>query len=87
MQFSLHLEAQPTVRHVSFEYRGGRSARSDGFKNVLVYDAAIHANECGSPVFDIEGQFYGINIARRSRTSVIVMPLAVLGKFLEENLK
>lgn len=87
MQFSLHLEAQPTVRHVSFEYRGGRSARSDGFKNVLVYDAAIHANECGSPVFDIDGQFYGINIARRSRTSVIVMPLAVLGKFLEENLK
>jgi len=87
MQFSLYLEAQPTVRHVSFEYPGGRSARSDGFKNVLVHDAAIQANECGSPVFDIDGQFYGLNIARRSRTSSIVMPVAVLGKFLKENIK
>ena len=87
IQFSLYLEAQPTVRHVSFEYRGGRSARSDGFKNVLVHDAAIQANECGSPVFDIDGQFYGINIARRSRTSSIIMPIAVLGKFLKENIK
>ncbi|MNJ87339.1 putative periplasmic serine endoprotease DegP-like precursor [compost metagenome] len=87
MQFSLYLDPQPTLRHVSFEYHGGRSPRSDGFKNVLVHDAAIHANECGSPVFDIDGQFYGINIARRSRTSSIVMPVAVLGKFLKENIK
>ena len=87
MQFNLYLEAQPTVRHVSFDYPGGRSARCDGFKNVLVHDAAIQANECGSPVFDIDGQFYGINIARRSRTSSIVMPVAVLGKFLKENIK
>ena len=87
MQFNLHLEAQPTVRHVSFDYAGGRSARCDGFKNVLIHDAAIQANECGSPVFDIDGQFYGINIARRSRTSSIVMPIAVLGKFLMENIK
>ena len=87
MQFSLYLEGQPTVRHVSFEYPGGRSARSDGFKNVLVHDAAIQANECGSPVFDIDGQFYGINIARRSRTSSIVMPVAVLRKFLKDNIK
>jgi serine protease Do len=87
MQFSLYLEAQPTVRHVSFEYPGGRSTRSDGFKNVLVYDAPVQANECGSPVFDIDGQFYGINIARRSRTSSIIMPVAALGKFLKDNIK
>ena len=87
LQLSLYLEGQPTVRHVSFEYPGGRSARSDGFKNVLVHDAAIQANECGSPVFDIDGQFYGINIARRSRTSSIVMPVVVLVKLLKENIK
>ena len=86
MQFSFCLEAQPTVRHVSFEYLGGRSIRSDGFRNVLVHDAPILANECGSPVFDIDGQFYGINIARRSRTSTIVMPVAALGKFLKDNI-
>ena len=85
MQFSLYLEAQPTVRHVSFEYEGGRSSRSDGFKNVMVHDAAIKADECGSPVFDSAGKFYGINIARRSRTSSIVMPVGALITFIKNN--
>lgn len=83
VQLKVYLEGQPTVRHVSFEYPGGRSARSDGFKDVLVYDAAIKADECGSPVFDSSGQFYGINIARRSRTSSIIMPVAALAEFLK----
>ncbi|WP_442591242.1 trypsin-like peptidase domain-containing protein [Pedobacter sp. AW31-3R] len=84
MQFNLFLEAQPTVRHVSFEYAGGRSARSDGFKNVLVHDAAIRADECGGPVFDSAGKFYGINIARRSRTATVVVPVAMLAKFIKD---
>lgn len=87
MQFNVYLEGQPTVRHVSFEYTGGRSARSDGFKNVLIHDAAIKADECGSPVFDKTGEFYGINIARRSRTSSIMMPIAALAEFLKNNIK
>jgi serine protease Do len=87
MKFQLYLDGQPTVRHVSFEYPGGRSARSDGFKNVLIYDAAIKAEECGSPVFNAKGDFYGINIARRSRTSTIVMPVAALAEFLKTNIK
>lgn len=87
MQFNVHLEGQPTVRHVSFDYPGGRSARSDGFKQVLVHDAAIKADECGSPVFDIDGRFCGINIARRSRTSSIIMPAAALLEFLNKTIK
>lgn len=87
MQFNVYLEGQPTVRHVSFEYPGGRSARSDGFKNVLIYDAAIKADECGSPVFDITGDFYGINIARRSRTSSIIMPAAALAELINNHTK
>ncbi|SDK65619.1 serine protease Do [Pedobacter sp. ok626] len=85
MQFNICLEGQPTVRHVSFEFPGGRSARSDGFKNVLIHDAAIKADECGSPVFDSAGKFYGINIARRSRTSSIVMPVEALVAFIKNN--
>lgn len=81
------LEAQPTVRHVSFEYPGGRSTRSDGFKNILIHDAAIRADECGSPVFNIAGDFYGINIARRSRTSSIIMPIAAVAEFVKNNTK
>ena len=87
MQVNVYLEGQPTVRHVSFEYPGGRSARSDGFNQVLVHDAAIKANECGSPVFDTGGKFYGINIARRSRTSSILMPVATLAGFLKNYTK
>lgn len=81
-----YVESQPTVRHVSFDYPGGKSTRSDGFKDVLVHDAAIKAAECGSPVFDIAGDFYGINIARRSRTSCILIPVAALAKFITENI-
>jgi serine protease Do len=83
MQLSVYLEGQPTAYHVSYEYPGGRSARSDGFRNVLVHDAAIKATECGSPVFDSEGNFYGVNIARRSRTSTLLMPVATLSQFLK----
>lgn len=87
MEFHIYLEGQPVVRHVSFEYPGGRSIRSDGFKNVLVHDAAIKADECGSPVFNIAGEFYGINMARRSRTSSIVMPVAALADFIKNSIQ
>lgn len=83
MQLSVYLEGQPTESHASYAYPGGRSARSDGFRNVLVHDAAIKATECGSPVFDSEGNFYGVNIARRSRTSTLLMPVATLSQFLK----
>ncbi|MFA4869565.1 MAG: trypsin-like peptidase domain-containing protein [Pedobacter sp.] len=87
VQVNVYLEGQPTVRHVSFEYPGGRSVRSDGFKQVLVYDAAVKAEECGSPVFSGDGNFYGINIARRSRTSTLIMPVAALAEFLKNSIK
>lgn len=83
MQLSICLEALPAESHASYAYPGGRSARSDGFRNVLVHDAAIKATECGSPVFDSEGNFYGVNIARRSRTSTLFMPVATLSRFLK----
>jgi serine protease Do len=85
MQVNLFLSPQPIVRHVSFEFPGGRSARSDGFKNILIHDAAIRSDECGGPVFDSAGEFYGINIARRSRTSSIIMPVAAIVQFIKKS--
>lgn len=80
----MYLSEIPTVRHVSFEFPGKKSVRSDGFHQVLVHDAAIRADECGGPVYDINGAFYGINIARRSRTSSIIMPKGAIAQFLKD---
>lgn len=77
-----YLEGQPMLNHASYAFSGGRSERSDGFDNVLVGDATIESSECGSPVFDRTGRFCGVNIARHSRTSVLILPAACIWKFL-----
>jgi len=87
LQLKVYLPAQPPVRHVASQFDGGRSTRSDGFKQVLVQDAAIKKDECGGPVFDADGNFYGINIARHSRTSTIIMPADVIKTFINTNIK
>jgi len=85
MHFAMFLPALPPIKHVSFEYPGGRSIRSDGFNHILVQDAAIKSGECGGPVFDINGKFYGINIARHSRTSTLIIPVGTLGQFINKS--
>ena len=70
--------------HTADGFPEGRSLRSDGFKKVIVQDAAILASECGGPVFDVNGRFIGINIARHSRTSTIIMPAVVIAEFCKD---
>ena len=82
-----YLEGQPMLNHASYAYAGGRSERSDGFDHVLISDAAIESGECGSPVFDRSGRFCGINIARHSRTSVLIMPAETIRGFTLQSLK
>ncbi|WP_181182475.1 S1 family peptidase [Sphingobacterium lumbrici] len=60
----------------------GRSQRRDNFKEVLVHDGKLKPSECGGPLFDISGNFYGINIARLSRTSSLAIPAPVLLQFV-----
>ncbi|SDL46099.1 serine protease Do [Pedobacter steynii] len=64
--------------HPDSQFDGGRSRRLDGFKQVLVHDAIIKPEECGGPVYDADGNFYGINIARFSRTGTLIMPSALI---------
>ncbi|WP_316748140.1 serine protease [Pedobacter gandavensis] len=52
----------------------GKSKRRDNFKEVLIHDAKLKPSECGGPLFDLKGNFYGINIARLSRTSSLTIP-------------
>ncbi len=64
--------------HPASLFDGGKSIRHDGFKKVFAHDAKLKPQECGGPVFDNEGHFYGINIARFSRVSSIVIPTAAV---------
>lgn len=71
-------------RHIAYRFTDGRSERRDGFKSVIVHDATLKPAECGGPLYDLEGNFYGINIARVSRTSSLAIPAMVLSKFVKD---
>ncbi|GAB3927538.1 trypsin-like peptidase domain-containing protein [Mucilaginibacter myungsuensis] len=77
---------QRKSNHPAEHFAGGKSIRRDGFKDVFIQDAIIKPEQCGSPVFDLKGNFMGINIARLSRTSTVVVPAAALRKFVIDNL-
>ncbi|SMC87420.1 S1 family peptidase [Pedobacter nyackensis] len=61
----------------------GKSLRRDNFKEVFVHDARLAPSECGGPVFDAKGNFYGINIARLSRTSSLAIPAPLIVQFVK----
>ena len=70
--------------HPAEMFPGGKSIRRDGFTGVFVHDAVLTPNRCGGPVFDMAGNFRGINIARYSRTATIVMPADSVYEFLKK---
>lgn len=84
-KYSLMVGMKPRpkmIGHPAESFEGGKSVILDGFKQVFAHDAVIRPEECGGPVFDADGRFYGINIARFSRTSTLVMPKTELYKFI-----
>lgn len=69
--------------HASEHVAGGFSRIRDGFKDkVFSHDAVVTPENCGGPVFGPGGVFCGINIARHSRASVLVMPASVIYTFI-----
>jgi len=72
-------------RHIAYRFTDGRSERRDGFQSVLVHDGKLKPAECGGPLYDTDGNFYGINIARVSRTSSLTIPATVLSKFVKDS--
>lgn len=79
--------AMAVGNHPAVMFRGGKSERRDGFAAVFTHDAVITPDQCGGPVFDAAGHFQGINIARFSRTSTLVLPASVIATFLQAALK
>lgn len=69
--------------HPAEKFAGGKSVRRDGFKEVFVHDGVLRPEQCGGPVFDAEGCFWGINIARYSRTANLVMPVQIIIQLIE----
>ena len=65
--------------HIAEKFEDGKSIRRDGFNKIFVHHSKLKPAECGGPVFDLEGNFMGINMARLSRTSSLaVSPSEVL---------
>jgi serine protease Do len=85
--FKLDGRGQSVFNHPAEKFEGGKSERRDGFNAVFTHDAAIKPNACGSPVFDWQGNFYGINIARFSRTTTVVVPKKVIVDFVLKAIK
>ena len=75
-----------TSGHIAERFTDGKSDRRDGFKNAFVHDGKLKPAECGGPIFDIEGNFIGINMARYSRTSSIAVSAVEIADFLQQAL-
>ncbi len=73
-------------RHIAYRFTDGRSERRTDFSRVLIHDGKLKPSGCGGPLYGIDGKFYGINIARLSRTSSLAIPAAVIQKFIKQSL-
>lgn len=62
-----------------------KSGRRDGFSKVIPHDADLKPADCGGPVFDLEGNFVGLNIARNSRVRSYTIPHAIVKDLVESN--
>ncbi len=63
--------------------RMDKSGRRDGFSTVILHDANLKPEKCGGPVFDLSGNFIGMNIARNSRVRSYALPGLVIKKFID----
>jgi serine protease Do len=74
IEVALGTRPQNERGHVAYQFAGGGSARRTGFEKVFCHDAHAEPADCGGPLFNIEGKFIGLNIARYSRTHCYALP-------------
>lgn len=78
---SITLGAPPTSsNHAADQMR--KSSRRDGFSSVFIHDANLKPGDCGGPLFDLQGNLVGLNIARNSRVRSYALPTSTLQKFV-----
>ncbi|WP_404310088.1 trypsin-like peptidase domain-containing protein [Neorhodopirellula lusitana] len=59
-----------------------KSGRRDGFQKVYPHDADLDPRNCGGPLFDLDGNLVGLNIARHSRVRTYALPVSILREFM-----
>jgi len=74
------------TNHPVEKFTGGKSVRRDGFKQIYTHDLALTPEMAGSAVFDLQGNFIGINIARYSRASSLIIPGTQIQAFINNKL-
>ena len=84
LEKSIRLGAYPSrSRHAADMM--SKSGRRDGFSEVIPHDADLDPENCGSPIFDFEGKFVGLNIARNSRVRSYAIPRSIVKALVDEN--
>lgn len=85
-------ELEKTIRLGAFPSSSGhaadqmnKSGRRDGFSKVIPHDADLAPASCGGPLFDLDGNFVGLNIARNSRVRSYAIPRAIIQQLVEKN--
>lgn len=62
-----------------------KSGRRDGFSKVIPHDADLKPANCGGPLFDLNGNFVGLNIARNSRVRSYAIPRSIIQQLVQSN--
>ena len=82
LEKSIRLDAFPSFsKHAADQMN--KSGRRDGFSKVIPHDADLKPANCGGPLFDLDGNFVGLNIARNSRVRSYAIPRAIVKKLVE----
>ena len=61
-----------------------KSGRRDGFQQVFSHDADLDPEDCGGPLFDLDGNFVGLNAARNSRVRSFALPAKMLKQLIDQ---
>lgn len=84
-------ELEKTIRLGAYPSSSGhaadqmnKSGRRDGFSKVIPHDADLNPANCGGPLFDLEGNFVGLNIARNSRVRSYAIPREIIVKMIKK---
>ena len=84
LEIQIQLGAFPSSsNHVADKM--AKSDRRDGFEEVISHDADLKPQKCGGPLFDLQGNFVGLNIARNSRVRSYAIPPSILQQLIEAN--
>ncbi|MFN3193994.1 MAG: trypsin-like peptidase domain-containing protein [Aureliella sp.] len=85
-------ELQKTIRLGAFPSFSGhaadrmeKSGRRDGFSQVISHDADLAPSDCGGPLYDLSGQFLGLNIARNSRVRSYAITPTIVKELVEQH--